>query len=145
MSGRDAETAGAEETRAFARDLAADLRPGDVLLLIGDFGAGKTTFVQGLAEGLGVRDLRAVCSPTFVLMNVYAGRVPLHHLDATRFGDPREVFSLGWEDAGRGVTAIEWGDRVRDHLPATCWRIVLDHVSEERRRIRVTAPGESRG
>ena len=107
-------TKSAEETRAFAAGLARTLEPGTVLLLVGDFGSGKTTFVQGLAEGLGVRDLLAVCSPTFVLMNVYpGGRLPLYHMDATRFADPREVLELGWEgDAEKGVTAIEWGEKV---------------------------------
>lgn len=132
-------TKSADETRAFAAELARTLEPGTILLLVGDFGSGKTTFVQGLAAGLNVPDLRVVCSPTFVMMNVYkGGRLPLYHMDATRFADPREVFELGWEaDAEKGVTAIEWGEKLAEVLPRKVMRVELVVTAENEREIRV--------
>ncbi len=134
-------TKSAEETRALAAELAREVEPGTVLLLVGDFGSGKTTFVQGLAEGLGVPDLRAVCSPTFVLMNVYrGGRLPLFHMDATRFADPREVFELGWEtDAEKGVTAIEWGEKVAEVVGKRVRTVEFEVRGEFDRGIRISS------
>ncbi|KAF0241191.1 MAG: hypothetical protein FD180_4577 [Planctomycetota bacterium] len=129
-------TKSADETRAFAAELARTLEPGTILLLVGDFGSGKTTFVQGLAAGLEVPDLRVVCSPTFVMMNVYkGGRLPLYHMDATRFADPREVFELGWEaEAERGLTAIEWGEKVstvvRKHVRILTFEVTGETMRE---------------
>lgn len=140
-------TKSAEETRALAAELAREVEPGTVLLLVGDFGSGKTTFVQGLAEGLGVPDLRAVCSPTFVLMNVYGGgRLPLYHMDATRFADPREVFELGWEtEADKGVTAIEWGEKVADFVGKRVRTVEFEVKGEFDRGIRISPiPGSGR-
>ena len=90
-------TASEEETQAVARELSATLRAGDVVLLSGDLGAGKTTFVRGLAEGLGI-DPREVSSPTFTLVQEYrGGRVTLVHVDLYRLNDPREIDDLGRE------------------------------------------------
>jgi tRNA threonylcarbamoyladenosine biosynthesis protein TsaE len=130
-------TRSAEETREAGAALARRLKKGAVLLLEGEYGSGKTTFVQGLARGLGVRDVRVVCSPTFVLMNVYRGRVPLYHMDATRLGDPREVFELGWEERGSGVTAVEWGEKVEGLLGAGLVRVEFRVTSESERDIRI--------
>ncbi len=98
-----------EETRAFGRRLAAVLRPGDVVALEGELGAGKTVLVQGIAEGLGVTAL--VHSPSYVLHHHYPGRVPLEHFDLFRLGSP------DWADAGldepapSAVTVVEWSER----------------------------------
>ena len=102
-----------EETAAVGRDLAATLSAGDVVLLFGDLGAGKTAFVRGLAEGLGVsRD--EVSSPTFTLIQEYrGGRLPLLHVDLYRLDDRREVDDLGLDDLGIGaVLAIEWAEKL---------------------------------
>ena len=98
------------ETRAVARAIAALLEPGDVVLLAGDLGAGKTTFAQGLAEGLGVTE--PVVSPTFTLAREYAGRLRMVHVDVYRLDHASEILDLGLEDlAGDdGVTVVEWGD-----------------------------------
>lgn len=131
-------TKSAEETRAIAAELAKGLGAGEVLILVGDYGSGKTTFVQGLAAGLGVPDLRAVCSPTFVMMNVYrGGRLPLFHMDATRFEDPREVFGLGWEESEKGLTAVEWGEKVAGLIGPRHFRVEFEVAGETERRIRV--------
>ena len=101
------------DTIAAGRQLASELRPGTVVLLSGDLGAGKTAFVRGLADGLGV-DPAAVSSPTFTLMHEYrGGRLPLQHVDLYRV-TPVEVDDLGLDELtlGNMVTAIEWPDRL---------------------------------
>jgi tRNA threonylcarbamoyl adenosine modification protein YjeE len=89
-------TASAEETERAGEELAAELGPGDVVALVGELGAGKTCFARGLVRGLGGGD--AVSSPTFVLVNRYRGRVPIHHLDAYRTGSLSEVLDLGFDE-----------------------------------------------
>ncbi len=101
-----------EETAAAGERLGARLPAGAVVACVGELGAGKTCFVQGLARGLGVTAV--VTSPTFVLVNVYRGRVPVYHLDAYRTDNLTEVVDLGIDEmmAGQGVTLIEWADKV---------------------------------
>ena len=101
------------ETVAVARELARTLSAGDVILLYGDLGAGKTAFVRGLAEGLGVQR-EEVSSPTFTLLQEYrGGRLPLFHADLYRLDDPREIDDLGLDEiADRGVLAIEWAEKL---------------------------------
>jgi len=106
-----------DETAAVGRAIAALLEPGDVVVLTGPLGAGKTRLVQGIAEGLGV--LGRVTSPTFVLVRRHAGRMQLVHVDAYRLSEPRDL--LGLDDdvlADDVVTCIEWGGNVEDALPA---------------------------
>ena len=102
-----------DETAGVARRLAATLAAGDIVLLFGDLGAGKTAFVRGLAEGLNV-DPSEVSSPTFTLMQEYrGGRLPLIHVDLYRLNHAREIDDLGLEELGAsGVLAIEWADRL---------------------------------
>ena len=118
-----------EHTEALGERLAATLAAGDVLALAGDLGAGKTTLVRGLARGLGVTG--GVASPTFLLMNTYAGRLALHHLDAWR-AEPGEAFladgGAEWL-AGDGVAAVEWAERVVSWLPDGSLWIRLGHVA----------------
>jgi tRNA threonylcarbamoyladenosine biosynthesis protein TsaE len=111
-------TASADETRAVAAALAAHLEAGDVVVLVGDLGAGKTTFAQGVARGLGVEG--PVTSPTFTLVQQYVGRLPVAHVDVYRLDRIQELHDLGFEELidGPGVTLIEWGDTVRQVLPA---------------------------
>ena len=101
----------AQETEALGEQLAAVLRPGDVVAYTGDLGAGKTAFTRGLARGLGVPD--RVTSPTFTIVNEYeGGRLPLFHFDLYRMESPEELFDIGWEDylARGGVCAVEWSE-----------------------------------
>ena len=102
-----------EETAALARELASTLDAGSVVFLVGDLGAGKTAFVRGLAEGLGVAP-EEVSSPTFTLIQEYrGGRLPLLHVDLYRLDDRREIEELGLEELGSdGVVAIEWADKL---------------------------------
>ena len=126
-----------EETAGLGRELAATLSAGDVLLLFGDLGAGKTALVRGLAEGLGVsRD--QVSSPTFTLIQEYrGGRLPLFHVDLYRIADPREFDELGLDDiAEGGVLAIEWAERL-PQPPQGVVRVRLEHAGESERRVTV--------
>jgi tRNA threonylcarbamoyladenosine biosynthesis protein TsaE len=124
-----------EETIALARQLAQDLRPGDVLLLAGHLGAGKTAFVRGLAQGLGI-DPAEVSSPTFTLVHEYrGGRLTLYHADLYRL-ERAATDDLGLEEMGvkDGVLAVEWADRLTHTIPgATDVHIQL--VDDTTRRI----------
>lgn len=102
---------------------------------IGELGAGKTCFLQGLALGLGVES--PVTSPTFVLINEYRGRVPVHHLDAYRTESLLEVLDLGIDELmhGDGVTVIEWADKLLPILPAHAITVTIDGLGDEPRRI----------
>lgn len=128
-------TRGEEETRMLAARLASLLEPGDVILLVGELGTGKTTFVRGLAEGLGVRE--RVLSPTFTLAREYLGRLPLHHLDAYRLKGPVDLYDLGVEEllGGEGVVAVEWGDRVREFFRQGYLEIEMAYGKEEGERL----------
>lgn len=125
----------AEETRAAGERLGARLDAGAVVACIGELGAGKTCFLQGLARGLGVES--PVTSPTFVLINEYRGRVPVHHLDAYRTESLSEVLDLGIEELmhGDGVTVIEWADKLIPMLPAHTITVTIDGLGDEPRRI----------
>jgi len=105
------------DTAAVGRDLARALTRGAAVLVSGDLGAGKTAFVRGLAEGLGI-DPADVTSPTFTLIQEYrSGRVPLFHVDLYRLNDAREIEELGLEMADEGVLAIEWAEKLPRAIP----------------------------
>lgn len=130
-----------DETFALARSLAKELKAGDVLLLIGDLGAGKTCFVQGLAEGLGVPGGTYVRSPSFALINEYrGGRLDLFHIDFYRLHEDADPADLGLDEYvyGCGVTAIEWADRFPDVFPPTAKRIEFRIVDEMTREIEIS-------
>ena len=127
------------DTDRIGAELAAELKPGTVVALIGPLGAGKTRLVQAIAAALGVpRD--AVTSPTFVLVNEYRqGRLPIFHFDAYRLKDLDEFLELGPEeyfDSG-GLTFIEWADRVAEALPSTRIEIRIEIPADDDRRIKV--------
>ncbi|MGQ9475614.1 MAG: tRNA (adenosine(37)-N6)-threonylcarbamoyltransferase complex ATPase subunit type 1 TsaE [Actinomycetota bacterium] len=126
---------GEEETRRLAARLAELLRPGDVILLEGELGTGKTVFVRGLAEALGVRE--KVLSPTFTLAREYRGRLALHHLDAYRLEGPMDLYDVGVEEVldGEGVLVVEWGDRVRDFFRGGYLRVVMSYGDDEEERV----------
>jgi len=128
----------AEETEAAGERLGRTLGPSDVVGLIGELGAGKTCFVQGLTRGLGVT-VHAT-SPTFVLVNEYRGRLPVHHVDAYRTTTVTELADLGLEEMidGDGVTVIEWAEKARPLLPARTIYVRIDGVGDEPRTITIT-------
>jgi tRNA threonylcarbamoyladenosine biosynthesis protein TsaE len=128
-------TLDAAETRALAARLAAVARPGDLLCLVGDLGAGKTQFAKGFAVGLDVVD--TVSSPTFVLMAEYAGRLPLFHLDLYRLDDAADALAGGLLDERQleGVALVEWAERLGPALPVSRLDVVIDGTGDEPRRI----------
>lgn len=127
------ETSSPEETEALGEELGARLRIGDLVLLSGELGAGKTTFVRGVARGVGSE--APVASPTFQLVRVYPGRLQLAHVDLYRIGSEVELRDLGLEELlDGGVVIVEWGERLEDPRAA---RINFESLREERRRITV--------
>jgi len=132
-------TNGTEETRLFAKRLANYLRPGNVIALTGDLGAGKTTFTQGLAEGLGISE--RVNSPTFTIIKEYQGRLPLYHMDVYRLDGTEE---LGLEEyfAGAGITVVEWPTVIEDFLPDELLWIEIVILSADEREIKLFPHGE---
>jgi tRNA threonylcarbamoyladenosine biosynthesis protein TsaE len=136
------QTHSADESRRLAQDLAPLLVPGDVLVLAGDLGAGKTTFVQGLAKGLGI--LERVTSPTFILMKEYpGGRFPLMHLDVYRLGKVQEVIDLGIDEYldPSYVVAVEWGDMVEPLLPQEHLKVEITHNGGDARTVTLVGKG----
>ena len=131
-----------DETRRFGERLAARLRPGDVVACIGELGAGKTCFIQGLAHGLGVTS--EVTSPTFVLVNQYRGRLHVYHLDAYRTESLAELADLGVEEMlhGDGVTVVEWADKLGPLLPPHTITVTITGLGDEPRDIEITRPAE---
>lgn len=138
------DVADAAGSTALGHRLADRLFPGAVIALIGPLGAGKTYLVRAIAEGLGVRDPRVVSSPTFVLIQEYAGRLPIYHFDAYRLRSVGEFADLGVHEyfAGRGVCLVEWADRVEVSLPADHLRIRLAVTGETSRRCELEGRGE---
>jgi tRNA threonylcarbamoyladenosine biosynthesis protein TsaE len=137
---------GIEELDRFCRGISDGLAPGSVVALIGDLGAGKTTFAKGLAAGLGVTD--PVTSPTFTLINEYGGgRLPMYHFDLYRLGESNaDVYQaledLGWEEYiyGDGVCVIEWADMIEDNLPPNAMIVRLSHIHSSPDQRKVTLP-----
>jgi tRNA threonylcarbamoyladenosine biosynthesis protein TsaE len=130
------------ETKSVGDALAAFLRRGDVVSLTGDLGAGKTTFVQGVARGLGVQE--PVLSPTFTLVREYTGSLPVYHLDVYRLDRIQDVLDLGFEeilDRG-GVVFIEWGDAIEALLPTSHLQVELTLFDGDDSRRRLEFAGE---
>jgi tRNA threonylcarbamoyladenosine biosynthesis protein TsaE len=129
-----------EQTATEGEALGRTLGPGDVVALYGELGAGKTCFVQGLVRGLGVTT--QATSPTFVLVNEYRGRLPVHHVDAYRTGGLAELMDLGLLDliGGDGVTLLEWADRAEPLLPARAVRVRIEGLGDEPRVVTIEDP-----
>lgn len=123
-------TSSVDDTRALAGRLAPLARSGDLVVLAGDLGSGKTAFAQGFAAGLGV--LEPVTSPTFTLVHTYDGRLPMHHVDVYRLDRLAELADLALPELldGAGVTVIEWGDAVLDALPADYLEVRLSYTAD---------------
>lgn len=131
------------ETEAVACSLAARFQGGEVVLLSGELGAGKTAFVRGLARGLGA-DPEQVGSPTFVLLTAYPGRLTLHHADLYRLRGDGDELELGLEElpGGSGVLAVEWAERLAWCPWRGVYRVSLEHRGENRRRVVIERNGE---
>jgi tRNA threonylcarbamoyladenosine biosynthesis protein TsaE len=132
---RIVETRDAAATRALAGALAVAARPGDLISLIGELGAGKTQFAKGFGAGLGVTD--TIVSPSFVLMAEYRGRLPMFHIDLYRLADAAEALAGGLIDErqGDGVTLVEWAERLADAMPAGRLDVLIEGAGDDPRQI----------
>lgn len=133
-----------QDTETWGRTLGALLRPGDVIALIGDLGAGKTTLTQAIARGMGIAS--PVTSPTFTLAHEYPGKIPLFHFDPYRLDAPEDLFGFGFEDYFErdGVIVVEWANKVMAALPDSRLELYLELLPDrhETRRLSVAALGQ---
>ena len=129
-------TNSASETRELGVRLAEQLKAGDVILMDGELGAGKSELARGVAKGLGVQE--TVTSPSFTILNVYeSGRVPLYHFDWYRLESAEELYELGMDEylGGDGIALVEWPERCPDAVPEECLVIRIKAEGENTRRI----------
>lgn len=128
----------ASQTKQFAKQLAYRLQPGDVLALEGDLGAGKTTFAQGLAQGLGIEE--PIDSPTFTIIKEYSGKdFPFYHIDAYRIEVADEQLGLEEYLYGEGICLIEWASHIQEWLPEETIQIEISVLADHSRRIQLTS------
>ncbi len=135
-------THSAEETRALGAKLASQLQRGDVVLLRGGLGAGKSEFARGVARGLGIQG--PVPSPSFTILNMYdEGRIPLYHFDWYRIHDSDEIGEMGFEEqiGGDGIALIEWGEQAPEYVPDRALEIRIRAVDETTREITMEPQG----
>ena len=131
-------TNSAAETKALGEKLASRLKAGDVVVLEGELGAGKSELARGIARGLGVTE--TVTSPSFTILNVYeSGRCPLYHFDWYRLESEEELYELGMDEylGGDGIAVVEWAERCPDAVPENVLRIRLEVTGGESRRITI--------
>ena len=138
-------TKNAAETRELGKRLAEQLKAGDVVLLEGELGAGKSELARGIARGLEVSE--TVTSPSFTILNVYeSGRIPLYHFDWYRLESSGELYELGMDEylGGDGIALVEWPGRCPDAVPADCLKIRITAEGENIRRIDAESTGSFR-
>jgi len=132
-------TRSAEETIKVGQKLAGRLSRGDVVVLYGDLGSGKTTFTKGIGKGLGVKNPRQINSPTFVLIKEYGARIPMYHLDLYRLDRLQDIEDIAVEEYiyGDGVTIIEWAEKITNILPKRYIAVRLTIKGENKRGIKI--------
>jgi len=128
-----------EETVKLGEKLAVQLKPGSIVALTGDLGAGKTYLTKGIVKGMGLK--ASVTSPTFVLMNIYPGKIPVFHYDCYRLKDEADMEKLGYEEYfyGNGVTVVEWADRIKGIIPKDAVKINFKIGKNNVRNIKISA------
>ena len=134
-------TTSPKETIEFAKGVARELKPGTVLCLEGQLGSGKTTFIKGLAEGLGLRNPEQVRSPTFVLMHIYKAKIPLYHFDCYRLDSIEELENIGFEDFvndPQAIACVEWAEKAGTLIPSHARHIHFDILGSTQRRISIS-------
>lgn len=126
------------ETKRVGQRLGRQLKKGNVVALIGELGAGKTCFMKGLMKGLNVSVSR-VTSPTFVIMNVYKGKMPVYHFDMYRLDNIKQIADLGYEEYfyGNGVAVVEWADKIKELLPKGAINVYLKIIGDKQRKINI--------
>ncbi|MHC4653896.1 MAG: tRNA (adenosine(37)-N6)-threonylcarbamoyltransferase complex ATPase subunit type 1 TsaE [Planctomycetota bacterium] len=129
-----------QETVEFGRRIGSQLKGGEVIGICGLLGSGKTHLIKGIAAGAGAQDSKQVNSPTFVIVNEYAGRLDIYHIDAYRLNSIAEFEMLGFDEYYRpqSVVLIEWADKIESALQAIDYiRIELQHAGETKRKIHI--------
>ena len=126
-----------KETQTIGQNIGETLKNGDVVALIGDLGAGKTCLTQGIARGIGIASHEVVNSPSYTLINEYAGKIPIYHIDLYRLQHHGDIVDLGLEEylEGHGICVIEWADRMAELLPAHHIQITMTWTGESTRII----------
>ncbi|MCK9555221.1 tRNA (adenosine(37)-N6)-threonylcarbamoyltransferase complex ATPase subunit type 1 TsaE [bacterium] len=126
-----------DDTRALAGKVADKIQKGDVVALFGELGAGKTCFVQGFARAFGITGI--VNSPSFAIVNVYEGRMPVYHMDFYRIDSPDEIRAIGCEDYfyGDGVCFIEWAEKAKGIIPPNRKEIYIKIINKTEREIKI--------
>lgn len=126
-----------EETQTIGQQIGETLKIGDVIALIGDLGTGKTCLTQGIARGIGIASHEVVNSPSYTLINEYAGEIPIYHVDLYRLEHLGEIVDLGLDEylEGSGICIIEWADRMANLLSANHIKITMTWVEESTRII----------
>ena len=119
--------------------IGCQLNPGDVVALIGDLGMGKTCLTQGIARGAGIDEEQTVNSPSYILINEYAGKIPIYHIDLYRLQQLEDIVALGLEEylEGDGICVIEWADRMGELLPASYIQVKITGEDEFTRAVEV--------
>ncbi len=132
------------ETIRVGKDIGRRLLLGDVVALVGELGVGKTQFIKGLAEGVGIENSTYISSPSFTLIHEYPGETPFYHIDLFRLGSEKEAEELGLEVyfQGRGVTAIEWADKIPSLLPREILVVSFVYIDKNIRSIEITGKGK---
>ena len=134
------QTSSPEATIDFGKRFATQLKPNDLITLYGDLAAGKTTFTKGVCEYLNAD--QAATSPTFTLINEYAGDMPIFHFDCYRIKHPDEIIMLGFKEylEKDGVVLIEWPEQIAKHIPEDSIELHINYVDEETREIEIRSP-----
>ncbi len=131
-----------EETKNLGKEVSKLTKPGDLLAFYGELGAGKTCFIQGISQGLEVKDY--VTSPSFTIINEYQGKVPVYHFDLFRLDDDEDIFELGYEEYfyGEGLTVIEWAEKIEQLLPKEHLKIDIKFKDRYQRTISFISQGD---
>ena len=133
-----------DETVALGERVGRLLHAGDFIALSGELGSGKTRFVRGVAAGLSVDPATRITSPTYSLLHIHPGRLPLYHFDLYRLAGDVDVAELGFPEFfyGDGVSLVEWADRLQEEMPGECLTITFSHVGADGRRLVFAAAGD---
>ncbi len=131
-----------KETLSLAFKIAANIKKNDCLALVGNFGSGKTVFVKGLACGMRTSKKTYVCSPSFVILKTYSGRLPIYHFDLYRLEHALDLQNIGLFDfmSAGGVSVVEWADKIKNIMPKGCLRIEFSVLGPCKRSIKLSGP-----
>lgn len=132
-----------DETKEIGRVIGHLLEPGNIVLLFGELGTGKTCLTKGIADGVGIEKEQHVTSPSYILINIYSGKIPVYHIDLYRIQDSEAIYELGLEEYlyGEGICVVEWADRMTE-LPESYIKVVLEWIDFEKRHFHISSVGK---